>query len=287
MAVGNNIWTWFNNNWTNDNTPIMGAADHATWLGTLVFDGARKFEGVTPDLDQHCQRVNDSAVAMGLKPTLSVAQMTELAMQGLANYPDNEAVYIRPMYWSKDSGPSVVGGDPDSTQFCLCLENVAMPDPEASMTLCSTQFHRPTLQTALVNAKAACLYPHNARMLREANEKGFKNAIVCDSLGNVAETATSNVMMAKDGEVFTPVPNGTFLNGITKQRVGKLLKENGTAYHETTLSMADFENADEIFTTGNISKVTPVTKLNDRDLQPGPIARMCRELYWDWAKSES
>ncbi len=285
MAVGTTIWTWFEGTWVNGNTPIMRAADHGTWLGTLVFDGARKFEGTCPDLDRHCQRVNDSAVAMGLKPTMSAEQMTQLSLEGLANFPADEAVYIRPMYWSTESGPSVVGGDPESTAFCLCLENVPMPDPDASMTLGTTQFHRPTIATALVNAKAACLYPHNARMLREANNNGFKNAIVCDALGNVAETATSNIMMAVDGEIFTPAPNGTFLNGITKQRVSALLEQNGVAYHEKTLSMDDFRHADEIFTTGNISKVTPVTQLETRTLQPGPVARRCREMYWDWAKS--
>jgi len=223
---------------------------------------------------------------MGLLPTVSTEEMINIANEGLRNFPADAAVYIRPMYWSKDSGPSVVAGDPESTEFCMCLEAVPMPAADAGMTLTTTQFCRPTLQMALVNAKAACLYPHNARMLREANAKGFKNAIVCDSIGNVAETATSNIMMAKDGEIFTPAPNGTFLNGITRQRVSSLLETEGRKVHEKTLSVEDFANADEIFATGNISKITPVTQLEDRKLQPGPVARMCRELYWDWALSQ-
>ena len=160
-----------------------------------------------------------------------------------------------------------------------------MPGADASTTLTTTRFCRPNLSMALVNAKAACLYPHNARMLREAKDKGFKNAIVCDSLGNIAETATSNIMMVKDGEIFTPAPNGTFLNGITRQRISSLLMSEGKTVHETTLSLQDFISADEIFATGNISKVTPVTQIEDKTLQPGPIAKLSRELYWDWAHS--
>ena len=285
MAVGNKVWTYFQQEWTEGNTPILGAADHATWLGTLVFDGARQFEGVTPDLETHCERVNQSALAMGLQPTISTPDMVEIAKEGLANYPADAAVYIRPMYWSRDSGPTVVAGDPESTDFCLCLEDVPMPGTDASMTLTTTSFCRPTLAMALVNAKAACLYPHNARMLREANSKGFKNAIVCDPLGNVAETATSNIMMVRDGEIFTPAPNGTFLNGITRKRVSSLLTAEGRIVHETTLTVEDFAKADEIFATGNISKVTPVTQLEDKKFQPGPIAKLSRELYWDWALS--
>ncbi|OED43382.1 aminotransferase [Chromatiales bacterium (ex Bugula neritina AB1)] len=285
MAVGDTIFTYFNGKWEKGNTPIMGAADHGTWLGTLIFDGARKFNGVAPDLDSHCERANESAVAMGLKPTLTTAAMVEIALEGLAHYAADESVYIRPMYWSKESGPSVVGGDPESTEFCMCLENVPMPDTDASMTLGTTRFCRPMLSMQLVNAKAACLYPHNARMLREVNANGFKNAIVCDALGNVAETATSNLMMVRDGEILTPAPNGTFLNGITRKRFTKLLRDEGKVVSETTLSLDDFRNADEIFATGNIAKITPVTRIEDRYLQAGPVARMCRELYWDWAAS--
>jgi branched-chain amino acid aminotransferase len=103
-------------------------------------------------------------------------------------------------------------------------------------------------------------------------------------LGNVAETGTSNVFMARDGVVFTPIPNGSFLNGITRQRVIALLRENGIEVRETVLSVADFLDADEIFSTGNYSKVTPVTRIEERALQPGPIHNKARKLYWDWAR---
>ena len=285
MAVGKNIWTYFDGSWQQGNTAVMGAADHGMWLGTLVFDGARQFEGVTPDLDRHCERINQSALAMGLKATVASEDMVGIALEGLSNLPAGMSAYIRPMYWSTESGPAIVDADAESTRFCLCIEDLPMPPADASTTLGTTTFVRPTLQTAMVNTKAACLYPHNARMLREVNQRGFKNAIVCDSLGNVAESATSNLVMVRDGEVFTPVPNGTFLNGITRQRISTLLEADGMTVHETTLRMEDFEQADEVFLTGNATKITPVTQIEDKNFQTGPIAKRSRELYWDWALS--
>ena len=89
--------------------------------------------------------------------------------------------------------------------------------------------------------------------------------------------------MVKDGVVFTPMPNGTFLNGITRQRVIKLLGDNDVAVVEAVLRYRDFENADEIFATGNASKVLPVTRIGERALQPGPLYRKARELYWAYA----
>ena len=80
---------------------------------------------------------------------------------------------------------------------------------------------------------------------------------------------------------MTPAANGTFLNGITRQRTIKLMREAGITVLEGTLRYRDFEEADEIFTSGNYGKVQPITKIDGRDLQPGPFYRRARELYWD------
>jgi len=109
--------------------------------------------------------------------------------------------------------------------------------------------------------------------------------LVLDMLGNVAETGTSNIFMVKDGQVFTPAPNGTFLSGITRARVISLLEEAGIPVIEKSLSVQNFLDADEIFSTGNHSKVVPVTRIEDRLLQPGPVAKKARALYWEWAHS--
>jgi branched-chain amino acid aminotransferase len=82
---------------------------------------------------------------------------------------------------------------------------------------------------------------------------------------------------------MTPMANGSFLNGITRQRVAKLLKEAGVPMVEGTLSYRDFQQADEIFSVGNYGKVQPVIRIDDRDLQPGPFYRRARELYWAFA----
>lgn len=102
-------------------------------------------------------------------------------------------------------------------------------------------------------------------------------------LGNVAELATANVFIAKDGVVMTPIANGTFLSGVTRRRVLALLREDGVDAREATLGFADFEQADEIFVVGNYSKVTPVNRIEGRDLQPGPFFRRARKLYWEFA----
>jgi branched-chain amino acid aminotransferase len=284
MADWSQTWTFFDGQWHEGNLPLWSVRTHAIWLGSSVFDGARAFEGVAPDLDLHCARVNASAKTMHLKPLVPANEMVGLVREGMKRFAPNTTLYIRPMYWAERAGPKALPPDAESTRFALSLYDAPMRKPEGSSVTLSP-YKRPTLDCAPVDAKAGCLYPNNARAMLEANARGFDNCLVCDMLGNVAELANSNVFMAKDGVVFTPVPNGTFLNGITRQRIIQLLRADGVAVVETVLRYPEFENADEIFATGNASKVLPVTRIGERALQPGPFYRKARQLYWDYAHS--
>lgn len=285
MATGQNIRTYFNGTWHNEDVAIMRAADHGSWLGTTVFDGARFVNGKAPDLVAHCARVNRSAAALMITPTVTTEDMVQIVHEGLKAYDPNEAVYIRPMYWALDGGDLGIVPKDNATGFAICFESIPMAAPTASTTLTTTRFRRPVMEDNVVDAKAGCLYPNNARMLAEARSKGFGNALVADAMGNVAETASANVFMVKDGEVFTPIPNGTFLAGITRARHMINLRADGIKVHETVLSFDDFRNADEVFLSGNMMKVTPVTAFDDRNYQIGPITQRTRDMYWDWAAS--
>jgi len=277
-------WTFVDGEWLEGNPPLIGPVSHAMWLGSTVFDGARWFEGVAPDLDLHCARVNRSAAALGMRATMEADAIEALAREGLKKFDGKTAVYIKPMYWAEHGGYMSVPADPDSTRFCLCLFESPMI-ASSGFSVSVSPFRRPTYETAPTNAKAGCLYPNNGRAVMEAKSRGFDNALVLDMLGNVAETGTSNIFLVKDGVVFTPAPNGTFLTGITRSRAIKLLREAGTEVVEKSLSVADFMDADEIFSTGNHSKVVPVIRIEDRELQAGPTGRKVRELYMDWAHS--
>ena len=285
MATGTEIRTYFDGQWHDGDVAVMKAADHGSWLGSTVFDGARMVNGLTPDLDRHCARVNRSAEALMITPTVSTEDMVAIVQEGLAAYAPGTAVYIRPMYWALEGDFLGVVPKLGATGFAISLEAIPMASEEASTTLTRTQFHRPVLADAVVNAKAGCLYPNNARMLAEVRGRGFANALVTDVMGNVAETATANIFMVRDGVVQTPIPNGTFLSGITRARHMANLRADGIEVQEAVLTFEDFEQADEVFMSGNMNKVTPVTGFEDKSYQIGPVTRRVRELYWDWALS--
>ncbi len=285
MPAWSQTYTYLDGQWLEGNPPIVGPRTHAFWLGSSVFDGARAFDGVAPDLDRHCQRVNRSARAMGLEPTMSAESICGLAEEGIRKFPAGAELYIRPMYWAEESGHnSSVPPNPESTRFCLCVYEAPLPKP-TGVSITRSPFVKPLAVTMPIEAKAGCLYPNNGRALIEARSRGFDNCLLADGLGNVAELATANVFLARDGVAMTPIANGSFLNGITRQRVLQLLSADGRDVREATLTFADFEAADEIFVVGNFGKVLPVRRIEGRDLQPGPAFRRARELYWDFAHS--
>ena len=286
MAIGKFIRTFWEGRWHEGDLAVMKAADHGIWQGSSVFDGARYFDGMCPDLALHCARLNRSAVAMMITPTCDAADMVAIIREGLRSFGPGQAVYIRPMYWALHGSDLGITPMPGATGFAISLEMVGMPDPAHATRLTRTRFRRPVLEDAVCNAKAGALYPNNARMLLEAQSKGFGNALVADALGNLAESATANVFLVKDGVVSTPVPNGTFLAGITRARHISNLRAEGIEVRETVLTFEDAHAADEIFLSGNFAKVTAVKEFDGSVYRTRAMTDRARRLYLDWAAGQ-
>ena len=265
--------------WESGNPPVVGPMTHGLWMASTVFDGARAFEDVTPDLDLHCARVVRSALAMGLKPTLEAAEIEKICREGVAQFPKGAELYIRPVFYAETG---FVAPDPDSTKFICSLFVLPMP-PATGFSAALSSRRRPSPEMAPTLAKASCLYPNAAQALTEARGRGFDNALLLDPLGNIAEFATANIFIVKDGAALTPSPNGTFLDGITRRRVIGLLRGAGVVVQEKGLTWADVLAADEVFSTGNYGKVMPATRMEDREYPLGPVASKARALYWDFA----
>ena len=267
--------------WIAGNPPILGPMANAFWMASVAFDGARAFGGVAPDLERHAERLVNSARVLGLEPMLTGSEIAAIAWDGIARFAPGAELYIRPLFYAEDG---FVIPKPESTRFVLTIFDSPLPEPKG-FSACLSDTRRPTPESAPTLAKAACLYPQNAEAMRRARAKGFSNAVVLDANGNVAEFATANLFLAKDGVVHTPAPNGAFLNGITRQRVIALMRGAGVAVVERAVSYRDVAEADEVFSSGNYAKVTPLIKIDERPLQPGPFYRQARELYFAWAKS--
>lgn len=275
--------TYFNGDWTEGNTPLFGAMDHSVWLGSSVFDGARSLRGRMPDLRLHLQRVITSSERVGLVCPLSVDEMEKLVREGVAKFPADAELYIRPLVFGTDGLLIPVA---EKSGFALTLFDAPMP-AFTGFSACLSALLRPGALMAPTDAKASALYVNSTKALREARDRGFDNAVVCDGDGNVAEFATANLFFATpDGKVVTPVPNGTFLSGITRARVIELLGKEGIEVEQRSVRPEELDSAVEIFNTGNYGKVTPCVRYESRSLPVGPIATLARDRYMAFSDTQ-
>ena len=272
--------TYIDGAWQDGSPAVLSPNSQAMWLSTVVFDGARALQGHLPDLDMHSERVNHSARALGMLPTHSTEEIIQLSKEGVALFPEDAELYICPMYYAEDGFITPI---PESTKFVLSVYEAPLPEP-TGFKACKSSFRRPSADQAPTNAKASCLYPNVARGVSEAREKGFDCGVVLDPDGHVAEFSYTNLFFAKNGVVVTPVTNGTFLNGVTRQRVIQLLRDDGVEVQDRVVEYEELATADELFSTGNYSKLLPCIGLDGREIETGPLYQRARKLYFDFVK---
>jgi branched-chain amino acid aminotransferase len=247
-------------------------------MGNSVFDGARAYEGVTPDIDKHCARLLRSATHMLMRPSLDAARLDAICREGVALFEPDAELYIRPMFFAR--GGFIVP-DPDTTECAIVIHRAPMP--RTGFSACSAPFRRPCPDMAPTLAKASCLYPLTQQALHYARQRGFDNALLCNAEGDVVEFATCNIMIVRGSTVHTPIPDDSFLAGITRARVIGLLREAGIDVVERRVSWQDVLDADEVFSTGNFGKVLPVHRIDERHYPHGPITGLANDLYRTFA----
>ena len=126
-------WTYLDGDWHEGNVLLWGARTHAIWLGSSVFDGARVFEGVAPDLDLHCARVNASAKAMYLKPTMTAEEIAGLTRDGMKKFSKDVTLVRAPDVLGR-AGRSLVGAARPGFD-ALCAYALRFPDAQAGRLL--------------------------------------------------------------------------------------------------------------------------------------------------------
>lgn len=276
------IWTFFEGDWHEGPIPLMSSNTNAAWLGNTVFDGARRYDGVFPDLSLHCERVIYSAHVLGLQTDRDGAEIEGLARDGAQLFNDDVDIYIRPMFWAEDGLGRI---DPASTKFALVMQEQKMPDILSGFTAHVSAFRKPLPETAPTTAKATCLYPQATLACGVANKAGFDNAVMLDAHGAVAEFSMQNFFMVADGSVHTPVQNGMLLAGITCRRAIKLLQDAGLDVIERTIMPEELEGADELVSTGNHARIFPCRQINARQVGIGPVGATLIEAYREFAHS--
>ena len=127
---------YFDGQWHSGNPQVVGPASNAVWMASAVFDGARAFDGVAPDLDLHCARAVRSARIVGLEPAISADEIEALAWVGIGRMPAGIALYVCPMFYGETG---FISPEPESTRFALIIRESPLPPPDG-FSACLSSF---------------------------------------------------------------------------------------------------------------------------------------------------
>jgi branched-chain amino acid aminotransferase len=140
------------------------------------------------------------------------------------------------------------------------------------------EYRRPDPACAPVHAKAAGLYMICTISKHKAEKKGYADAMMLDWQGRVAECTGANIFFTKDGQIHTPIAD-CFLNGITRQTVIALAKDQGLEVVERRIMPEELASFNECFIVGSAAEVTPVREIGPYSFAPGNISRTMVEAY--------
>src|SRR5215471_6992605 len=261
---------------------------HALHYASCVFEGERVYGGKVFHLDEHSQRLIDSAKLLGFEIPIELAAINEAtnAVVKANNIVDG---YVRPLAWR---GAEQMGVSAQATKIHMAIATWEWPayfTPEARLKgirMAISKWRRPAPDTAPTKSKAAGLYMICTLSKHAAEAEGYDDALMYDWRGQIAEATGANVFLAINGELHTPKAD-CFLDGITRRTVIELARNRGIKVTERAVMPEELGKADEVFIVGTAAEVTPVGEIGPHNFQVGPIARQMMKDYGALVRSQA
>ncbi|MEY2487992.1 MAG: branched-chain amino acid aminotransferase [Verrucomicrobiota bacterium] len=250
--------------------------DHGLLYGDGIFEGIRFYNGRVFRLEEHLQRLWDSARSICLEIPMSMPEMTEALLETIRQN-DLRDGYIRLIV---TRGVGNLGLNPTQCKrpsVIIIAATIALYPAEIyarglTVVTCAT---RRTSPGALNPAVKSLNYLNNVMARIEANLAGADEALMLNDAGHVAECTADNVFVIKHGQIFTPPIAAGALRGITRAVAFEIAAELGIKVTEADITRHDVFIADECFLTGTAAEVIPVIKADGRPIgtgKPGPIS---------------
>ena len=262
---------WMNGEFIKWNDAKCHVINQGLQYASAVFEGERAYKGKIFKSEEHTKRLFRSAEIVGIKIPYSQSQINE-AKDELIKKMNFEDCYVRPIAWrgSQQMGISTAKSD---INVSIAVWNdwasyFKIEDRKAGLRLITSPWKRPSPDTAPCEAKASGPYVICTMSKEFAEEKGYHDALMLDYRGYVAEGTGANIFFIKGKEIHTPIPD-CFLNGITRQTVIEMVKEQGFNITERHIKPEEISNFDEAFLTGTAAEITPIQSIDDIKFNTG------------------
>ncbi|QXQ04768.1 branched-chain amino acid aminotransferase [Sphingosinicellaceae bacterium] len=265
--------------WRDANIHIL---THAMHYASAVFEGQRCYGGKVFALDQHSDRLLNSAKLLGFdipwtRDQINAATNEVVAANGLSD------CYVRPIAWRGSEQIGVAAQLTKPHLAIACWEWGAYFGEEAlakGLRLNVAKWRRPAPYTAPTQSKAAGLYMICTLSKHAAADAGYDDALMLDWRGQVAEATGANIFFLKDNKLHTPTPD-CFLNGITRRTVMGLAQQRGIEVVERAIWPEELETFEQAFLTGSAAEVTPLAEIGPWRFEVGAMTRQLQADYAD------
>ena len=264
-------WIWYDGQlveWNNAKTHVINQGLH---YASAVFEGERAYNGKIFKSEQHTKRFFKSAETVGIKIPFLESEINQAKEELIAkmNFKD---CCVRPFAWR---GSNLMGLSTSKSNIHVSIAvwndwttYYKLEDMKEGLSLITSPWKRPPPDSIPFEAKASGPYLICTLSKSFAEEKGYNEALMLDYRGYVAEATSSNIFLIKGDQIHTPIPD-CFLNGITRQTVIEMVKEQGYNLIERYIKPEELNDFEEIFLTGTAAEITPVKSIDSFNFKTG------------------
>ena len=267
---------------------------HTMHYGLGAFEGIRAYkraDGVTSifRLHEHLARLLDSCKLMLIEPRFTQAQLGEACVALLRDNHMEEG-YLRPIVWVGDGAMGVYAPDnPIRTAIAAWRWGAYLGANavEQGIRVKVSSWARHHLHVSLAKGKIVGQYTNSVLAKREAKMAGYDEAVLMDVHGYVSEGSGENLFIVKKGKLVTPPLSASILEGVTRDSILALAREEGIPVSEEMVTRDQLYLCDEAFFTGTAAEVTPIREVDNRKVGEGavgPITRRLQARYFDVVK---
>jgi branched-chain amino acid aminotransferase len=267
---------------------------HTLHYGLGAFEGIRAYkraDGHTAifRLKEHVERLFDSCKLVMLEPRFTREQITTACIEIVRRNKMDEA-YIRPVVYVGDGAMGVYAPDNPVRSVIIAWKwgpYLGKGAVENGIRVKVSSWARHHIHVSLAKGKIMGQYTNSTLAKREAKMAGYDEAVLMDTNGYVSEGSGENLFLVKRGKLYTPPLSASILEGVTRDAVLTLAREEGIVVAEEMLTRDQLYLADEVFFTGTAAEITPIREVDDRKVgsgAAGPITRQLQARYFDVVK---
>jgi len=280
---------WLDGEWCDRQTAMISVYDHGLLYGDGVFEGIRVYGGKIFRLEDHLDRLYDSAKAIWLSIPMERKELAAVTREAVSRSGIAEA-YVRHVI---TRGVGDLGLDPRKcprASVIIIVDTIKLwPEQvyETGLTVITAGTPIPQRESLSPRVKSLNYLPHIMAKV-EGIQAGADEVLMLDSSGAVAEGSGQNVFVVKNGRISTPPPHAGILKGVTRQVVIELAESAGYPVDQTMLNRYDLYTADEAFFTGTASEIVGIRQLDGRVIgtgKSGPVTQDLRSRFHDLVRS--